>query len=107
MHFAAYIAVGESVTDPAKYYHNKVVGTLTLLEVMVAASVKTFVFSSTYALYGVPKFVPITGDHPQDPSSPYATTKWMVERILADFDVAYGLKSVRFRYFNAAGAHMF
>jgi UDP-glucose 4-epimerase len=104
MHFAAYIAVGESVTNPAKYYHNNVVGTLTLLEAMVAASVKTFVFSSTCALYGVPQFVPITEDHPQDPISPYATTKWMVERILADFDLAYGLKSVRFRYFNAAGA---
>lgn len=104
MHFAAYIAVGESVTDPAKYYQNNVVGTLTLLEAMVAASIKTFVFSSTCALYGVPKAVPITEEHPQDPISPYATTKWMVERILADFDVAYGLKSVRFRYFNAAGA---
>ena len=104
MHFAAYIAVGESVTDPAKYYHNNVTGTLTLLEAMLAASIKKFIFSSTCALYGVPKFVPITEDHPQDPISPYATTKWMVERILSDFDTAYNLKSVRFRYFNAAGA---
>ncbi len=104
MHFAAYIAVGESVSDPAKYYRNNVAGTLTLLEAMVAASVKTFVFSSTCALYGVPKFTPLTEDHPQDPISPYATTKWMVERILADFDAAYGLKSVAFRYFNASGA---
>ncbi|HEY9884517.1 MAG TPA: UDP-glucose 4-epimerase GalE [Thermosynechococcaceae cyanobacterium] len=104
MHFAAYIAVGESVTDPAKYYHNNVRGTLTLLEAMLAASIKKFIFSSTCALYGVPKFVPLTEDHPQDPISPYATTKWMVERILSDFDTAYNLKSVRFRYFNAAGA---
>ncbi len=104
MHFAAYIAVGESVTDPAKYYRNNVTGTLTLLEAMVAASIKKFIFSSTCALYGVPKTVPITEDHPQDPISPYATSKWMVERILSDFDRAYGLKSVRFRYFNAAGA---
>ncbi len=104
MHFAAYIAVGESVTDPGKYYRNNVTGTLTLLEAMVAASIKHFVFSSTCALYGNPKFVPITEDHPQDPISPYASSKQMVERILADFDVAYGLKSVRFRYFNAAGA---
>lgn len=104
MHFAAYIAVGESVIDPAKYYENNVVGTLTLLEAMVAASVKQFVFSSSCALYGVPKFVPITEDHPQDPISPYATTKWVVERILGDFEVAYGLKSVSFRYFNASGA---
>lgn len=104
MHFAAYIAVGESVADPAKYYRNNVVGTLTLLEAMVAASVKTFVFSSTCALYGVPKFTPLTEEHPQDPISPYATSKWMVERILADFDQAYGFKSVAFRYFNASGA---
>ncbi len=104
MHFAAYIAVGESVTDPAKYYHNNVAGTLTLLEAMLAASVNKFIFSSTCALYGVPKFVPLTEEHPQDPISPYATSKWMVERILSDFDTAYNLKSVRFRYFNAAGA---
>jgi UDP-glucose 4-epimerase len=105
MHFAAFIAVGESVSEPGKYYHNNVSGTLTLLEAMVAASIKKFVFSSTCALYGVPKFVPITEDHPQDPISPYATTKWMVERILSDFDTAYDFKSVCFRYFNAAGAN--
>ncbi len=104
MHFAAYIAVGESVTNPAKYYHNNVVGTLTLLEAMVAASIKQFVFSSTCAIYGVPKTIPLVEDHPQDPISPYATSKQMVEQILADFDTAYGLKSVSFRYFNAAGA---
>lgn len=104
MHFAAFIAVGESVADPGRYYRNNVVGTLTLLEAMVAASVKQLVFSSTCALYGNPKFIPITEDHPQDPISPYASSKQMVERILADFDTAYGLKSVRFRYFNAAGA---
>lgn len=104
MHFAAYIAVGESVAKPAEYYHNNVVGTLTLLEAMVAASIKSFVFSSTCALYGVPKTIPLVEDHPQDPISPYAVTKQMVERILADFDTAYNLKSVSFRYFNAAGA---
>lgn len=104
MHFAAYIAVGESVVNPAKYYQNNVVGTLTLLEAMVAASIKKFVFSSSCALYGVPKFVPLTEDHPHDPISPYATTKWMVEQILHDFDAAYDFKSVAFRYFNASGA---
>ncbi|AFZ57421.1 UDP-glucose 4-epimerase GalE [Anabaena cylindrica FACHB-243] len=104
MHFAAYIAVGESVTDPAKYYRNNVVGTLTLLEAMLAASINKFIFSSTCALYGVPQFIPLTEDHPQNPISPYATSKWMVERILSDFDTAYNLKSVSFRYFNAAGA---
>jgi len=104
MHFSAYAYVGESVTDPAKYYRNNVVGTLTLLEAMIAFSIKQFVFSSTCATYGVPHTVPITEDHPQNPINPYGATKLMVERILQDFDVAYGLKSVYFRYFNAAGA---
>ncbi|WP_392532630.1 UDP-glucose 4-epimerase GalE [Nostoc sp. C117] len=105
MHFSAYAYVGESVTDPAKYYRNNVVGTLTLLEAMLTASVKKFVFSSTCATYGVPEFVPIPETHPQNPINPYGATKLMVERILTDFDVAYGLQSVRFRYFNAAGAN--
>ena len=104
MHFAAYAYVGESVSQPDKYYRNNVVGTLSLLEAMVAANIKIFVFSSTCASYGVPKQTPITEDHPQAPINPYGATKLMVERILQDFDVAYGLKSVIFRYFNAAGA---
>lgn len=104
MHFAAYAYVGESVTDPAKYYHNNFVGTLTLLEAMLAASVKTFVFSSTCATYGVPTTVPIPEDHPQDPINPYGATKLMIERVLKDFNAAYDFKSVCFRYFNAAGA---
>ncbi|AFY89622.1 UDP-glucose 4-epimerase GalE [Chroococcidiopsis thermalis] len=104
MHFSAYAYVGESVTTPDKYYRNNVVATLTLLEAMQAASIDKFVFSSTCATYGVPKTVPIPEDHPQSPINPYGATKLMVERILTDFDVAYGLKSVCFRYFNAAGA---
>lgn len=104
MHFAAYAYVGESVSDPAKYYRNNVIGTLTLLEAMLAANLKKFVFSSTCATYGVPKVVPIPEDHPQAPINPYGATKLMVERILADFDVAHQFKSVCFRYFNAAGA---
>lgn len=104
MHFSAYAYVGESVTDPAKYYRNNVVGTLTLLEAMLAASVNKFVFSSTCATYGVPTIVPIPEDHPQNPINPYGATKLMVERILSDFHAAYDFKSVRFRYFNAAGA---
>lgn len=104
MHFAAYAYVGESVTDPAKYYRNNVIGTLTLLEAMLAANIKKFVFSSTCATYGVPKTVPIPEEHPQDPINPYGASKLMVERILADFDVAHAFKSVCFRYFNAAGA---
>ena len=104
MHFAAYAYVGESVTDPAKYYRNNVIGTLTLLEAMQAANLNKFVFSSTCATYGIPETVPIPENHPQHPINPYGATKLMVERILADFDLAYGLQSVCFRYFNAAGA---
>lgn len=104
MHFAAYAYVGESVTSPIKYYHNNVVGTLTLLEAMLTASVKRFVFSSTCATYGIPKVIPVPEAHPQHPVNPYGATKLAVERMLADFDIAYGLKSVCLRYFNAAGA---
>ncbi len=104
MHFAAYIAVGESVQEPGKYYYNNVSSTLNLLETAIAAGVKKFVFSSTCAVYGMPKEIPMTENHPHDPLSPYAASKDMVERILADFDRAYGLKSVAFRYFNASGA---
>ncbi|MBD2431675.1 MULTISPECIES: UDP-glucose 4-epimerase GalE [Fischerella] len=104
MHFSAYAYVGESVTNPAKYYRNNVVGTLTLLEAMQAASVNKFVFSSTCATYGVPQVIPIPENHPQNPINPYGATKLMVEKILSDFDTAYGFKSVIFRYFNAAGA---
>jgi UDP-glucose 4-epimerase len=104
IHFAAYAYVGESVMFPAKYYRNNVVGTLTLLEAMIAASVKKIVFSSTCATYGVPMSLPITEDHPQRPINPYGISKLTVEKMLADFDGAYGLKSVIFRYFNAAGA---
>jgi len=104
IHFAAYAYVGESVIDPGKYYSNNVTGTLTLLKAMVAASVKKIVFSSTCATYGVPTVVPIFEDHPQQPINPYGRSKLTVEKILFDFDLAYDLKSVCFRYFNAAGA---
>jgi UDP-glucose 4-epimerase len=105
MHFAAYTYVGESVTNPSKYYESNVVGTLRLLDAMVEAGVKHFVFSSTCATYGMPQFLPITETHPQNPINPYGMTKLMVEQILTDYDKAYDLHSVRFRYFNAAGAH--
>jgi UDP-glucose 4-epimerase len=104
MHFAAYAYVGESVTQPAKYYNNNVVGTLTLLEAMLEANINKFVFSSTCATYGVPDSVPITEDQSQNPINPYGATKLMVEKILQDFDRAYDLRSVCLRYFNAAGA---
>ncbi|MBJ7898335.1 MAG: UDP-glucose 4-epimerase GalE [Cyanobacteria bacterium RI_101] len=104
MHFAAFIAVGESVQNPALYYRNNVAGTLSLLEAMLKAGIKKFVFSSTCAVYGPPQFIPMTEEHPINPLSPYAASKRMAEQILEDFDRAYGLKSVIFRYFNAAGA---
>ncbi len=104
IHFAAYAYVGESVSDPAKYYRNNVVGTLTLLEAMLAVGINKIVFSSTCATYGIPEKIPITEDEKQNPINPYGRSKLMVERILQDFDRAYGLKSVIFRYFNAAGA---
>jgi UDP-glucose 4-epimerase len=104
MHFAAFAYVGESVQAPALYYENNVAATLALLQTMVEARIKHFVFSSTCATYGVPTTVPIPEDHPLNPVNPYGASKLMVERILADFDAAYGLKSVALRYFNAAGA---
>jgi UDP-glucose 4-epimerase len=104
-HFAAHCYVGESVTEPAKYYRNNVVTTLSLLESMRRAEVPYFVFSSTCATYGEPRQERMDESHPQWPVNPYGWTKFMVERMLADFDRAYGLKSVCLRYFNAAGAH--
>lgn len=104
MHFAAHISVGESVREPAKYYDNNLAGVLTLLDAMRAHDVKRFVFSSTAAIFGEPQYVPIDEDHPKAPTSPYGQSKLMVETVLADYDRAYGLKSVCLRYFNAAGA---
>ena len=104
VHFAGSIAVGESVRDPAKYYQNNLAGTLNLLDVMRAYSVNKLVFSSTAAIFGAPQYVPIDEAHPQAPINPYGMTKWVTEQILRDYDVAYGLRSVVLRYFNAAGA---
>lgn len=104
MHFAAFTYVGESVTEPSKYYRNNFVSAFTLLEAMLAAEVKTFVFSSTCATYGEPETIPIPEEHPQNPINSYGRTKLMVEHVLKDFDQAYDLRSVMFRYFNAAGA---
>lgn len=105
MHFAAFIEVGESVKDPLTFYDNNVHGSTTLLRAMQKAGVRHFVFSSTCATYGPPRIVPIPEDHPQNPVSPYGQTKLVVERMLADCEIAFGLKYVSFRYFNAAGAH--
>lgn len=104
VHFAGSIAVGESVRDPAKYYQNNLAGTMNLLDAMREHSVNKLVFSSTAAIFGVPQYVPIDESHPQAPINPYGMTKWVTERILRDYDAAYGLNSVVLRYFNAAGA---
>lgn len=104
LHFASFIQVGESVSEPGKYYANNLAATLTLLQAMVSAGVKRFIFSSTAAVYGEPAYVPIDEAHPKAPINPYGRSKWMVEQVLEDFDRAYGLKSVCLRYFNAAGA---
>lgn len=104
IHFAAFSLVGESVVNPAKYYRNNVFGTLNLLETMVKYNVKKIVFSSTCATYGEPKYVPIDENHPQNPINPYGNSKLTVEKMLDDFDRAYGLKSIKLRYFNVAGS---
>ncbi|MDP1770732.1 MAG: UDP-glucose 4-epimerase GalE [Methylobacter sp.] len=105
MHFASFIQVGESMQDPAKYYQNNVVNTLNLLNAMCAHGVDKFIFSSTAAIFGEPEYSPIDESHPKRPINPYGWSKLMVEQALADYDRAYGLKSVCLRYFNAAGAH--
>ena len=105
IHFAAYSLVGESMTNPAKYYHNNVAGTLALLDAMLAENVKYLVFSSSAATYGDCGDGLITEDSPQNPTSVYGQTKLMMEQFMQDYDKAYGMKYVALRYFNAAGAH--
>ena len=104
MHFAAFAEVRESVKEPSKYYHNNVAKVLDLLDALVENDIKYFVFSSTAATFGEPIRPKIDESHPQNPINPYGNTKLMVEKILADFDTAYGLKATALRYFNASGA---
>ena len=104
MHFAAYAYVGESVTDPFKYYNNNFMATLRLLEVMIEEEVRRFVFSSTCAIYGRPAQLPIGEGTPQSPINPYGQTKLDVENLLRNLSRAHGLSFASFRYFNAAGA---
>ncbi|HEX2860013.1 MAG TPA: UDP-glucose 4-epimerase GalE [Lacunisphaera sp.] len=104
MHFAAFAYVGESVTDPLKYYHNNVAATLNLLDAMIRHGVKKFVFSSTCATYGIPEKMPITEELVQRPINPYGQTKLDVENMLRALAPATGLSVAAFRYFNAAGA---
>ena len=104
VHFAAYTYVGESVTNPLKYYQNNTAEPIRLLQVMEEFGCKVFVFSSTCATYGVPVRLPITEANPQDPINPYGRSKLMVEWILADCERAWGLRSACLRYFNASGS---
>ena len=104
VHFAGSIVVSESVRDPAKYYQNNLIGTMNLFDAMRAHGVNKLVFSSTAAIFGVPLTMPIDETHPQVPINPYGMTKWVTERIMRDYDAAYGMCSVALRYFNAAGA---
>lgn len=104
MHFAAFAFVGESVTEPLKYYENNVGKTVQLLMAMRDAGVQRFVFSSTCATYGIPETMPMTERLPQKPINPYGQTKLDIETLLRSCAAAYGLSSASFRYFNAAGA---
>ena len=104
MHFAAFIEVGESVRAPLKYYRNNLSGTQNLLSAMEAAGVEKFVFSSTAAVYGMPKQLPVTEDSPAEPINPYGQTKWAVERMCHYQNQAGKLRYASLRYFNACGA---
>ena len=105
MHFAAWLAVGESVVKPVEYYQNNVIGTLAMLAAMRDAGVKRFIFSSTCAVYGEPESVPIVETLAKNPINAYGETKLAIERALPHLERAYGIKWVALRYFNAAGAH--
>jgi len=104
MHFAAHTAVGESVEVPEKYYRNNIVGSLNLLRAMLERDVRTIIFSSSAAVYGEPRDVPISEDHPTQPVNPYGRSKLMFEKMLYDCGDAYALRHVSLRYFNAAGS---
>ena len=104
MHFAANALVGESMTNPKKYFHNNTVNALKLADAAVECGVKKFVFSSTCATYGPPDKIPMTEDLPQRPINPYGEAKLMFEKILQWYQKIYGLEFIAFRYFNAAGA---
>ena len=106
MHFASFINVGESYIYPKKYYDNNVINTLNLLDCMVDLKISNFIFSSTAAVYGEPSSTPIKEDQNIAPVNPYGNTKAIVEKILKDYDEAYGLKYISLRYFNACGAHI-
>lgn len=104
LHFASLIQVGESYTNPLKYYSHNLTSSLNLLDAVLEAKVNAFIFSSSAAVYGIPLQIPIPENHPLNPINPYGQTKVFVEKILEDYERAYGLKFISLRYFNAAGA---
>ncbi len=104
VHFAAFAYVGESVENPGMYYENNVVGSFNLIDEVMKAGIRKFVFSSTCSLYGNPESIPISEDERVKPINPYAETKLTIEKILRDYDTAHEMKYVALRYFNAAGA---
>lgn len=104
LHFASLTQVGESYVNPQKYYTQNLISSLNLLEIMLETGVKNFIFSSSAAVYGVPQELPIPESHPLNPINPYGQTKLFFEKILQDYERAYGLKFISLRYFNAAGA---
>ena len=106
VHMASLIQMGESYQNPAIYYKNNVIGFLNLLDAMMAGDCKKIIISSSAGVYGIPKRLPIKEDDPKNPLNPYGETKYILEKILRDYDTAYGLKHVAFRYFNAAGASL-
>jgi UDP-glucose 4-epimerase len=105
MHFAAFAYVGESVTNPIKYYRNNTGSAISLIESCIQNQVPNFIFSSTCATYGIPKKVPIIETTPQNPINSYGMSKLMIERVLKDSYQSHGLNSIIFRYFNAAGSN--
>ena len=105
MHFAASAYVGESVANPRKYFGNNVESALNLLDAVLATDVRLFIFSSTCAVYGIPRELPIVEDSPKEPINPYGATKLFLEQVLAAYSISHGLRYVALRYFNAAGAH--
>ena len=104
LHFASLIQVEESYINPKKYYTQNLISCLNLLDAMLEADVKNFIFSSSAAVYGIPEQIPIPESHPLNPFNPYGQTKLFVERILQDYEKAYGMRFISLRYFNAAGA---
>jgi len=104
LHFASLIQVGESYENPKKYYTHNLISSLNLLDAMLEADIKNFIFSSSAAVYGVPQQIPIPESHLLNPFNPYGQTKYFIEKILQDYERAYGLKFISLRYFNAAGA---